>query len=152
MHYHHRNAERNTTVVHVIELLTAVAFIVVVLTTMWHFTHLVVGLASDHKLPAWEETASTVCFVIGVATPTALAALIGFLSQIEAVRLKQRSESMTKLLAERHCVLSSFRTDDPDSVEARWLFPIEAAATGGLMVDETAGWALIYKNTDIHAG
>lgn len=153
MHYHREAAQRNHHVTHWIENLTAGAFILVLVATAMHFLDLWSGVwraGKEHH--TWEKLLHDACFIVGVGVPAALAALTGFLSQIEAIRLQKRSESMIKLLAERYRVLSSFRTDNPNSVEARWLFPIEAAATAGLMVDETAGWALIYKNADIHAG
>ncbi|HSI86732.1 MAG: hypothetical protein ACAI35_05640 [Candidatus Methylacidiphilales bacterium] len=93
-----------------------------------------------------------VLFWLCVLGPVTLAAIGGFLSQIDAVRLRQRSESMLLLLAERRKVLDRLRLDNPDSVEARWSLATEVAATAGIIVDESAGWALIYKNTDIRAG
>ena len=95
----------------------------------------------------------TICFWLGVGGPALLAAITGFLSQIEAMRMRQRSVGMTLLLAERHRILGALDlTTAPEAVEARWRLAAEAAITAGLMVDETAGWALIYKSADIHAG
>jgi hypothetical protein len=144
--FHCRTARRNADLIQRIEQITMVAFVLVMVAALWHF----VGSLFITESPAAEHLEDAILFVC-VGTPAALAALMGFLSQIDATRLKQRSESMIKLLADRHRVLSSLDLRDPDSVETRWLFPIEAAVTAGLMVDETADWALIYRNSHIHA-
>ena len=155
--YHRRNRHVQSGFLHRLETLAEYGFVIVFAAALihaadaWHaFRH-----PTDHTPVAGTGVGIlfTICFWLGVGGPALLAAITGFLSQIEAMRLRQRSVGMTLLLAERHRVLSALDlATAPEAVEARWRLAAEAAITAGLMVDETAGWALIYKSADIHAG
>ncbi len=60
---------------------------------------------------------------------------------------------MHNILTERSNVIRRIDTKyDPYSANTVWTLTSEALVTASLMMDETAGWSLIYKNTDIHAG
>ena len=108
--------------------------------------HLAAAVLHIHRL-------SAVTLIVCVGGPALLAALHGFLSQIETVRLRERSESMVHLLRDRQQQLRALDLQGtPDSASAVWGLACEALGAAALMMDETAAWSLIYKNADIHAG
>ena len=87
-----------------------------------------------------------------VGGPALIAACHGLLSQIDTVRLRQRSESMDEILAEHHRALQLVGGGaGAGSAEAVWGLAVQGLAVGSLMMDETADWSLIYRNTDIRA-
>ena len=105
-----------------------------------------------------KQVLDTTLFLLCVGGPTTLAALQGLLSQLEARRLRKRSESMIANFAQRREALRNLILTDPDthelsdSAEAVWGLTKEAHGIAMEMVDEVSGWSLIYKNTGIHAG
>ena len=175
--FHAQAMAANARLFHGVERVTQCAFVVVIAAAFVHFgdltwqarrlqealeapaLHTAGHLESRPDRSAGREADAvarhalhSILFFVCAGIPITLATASGFLAQIDAVRLRQRSESMSKLLAERHSILSGVDVRNPTLVEARWGLAVEAAATAGLMVDETAGWSLIYRNSDIRAG
>jgi hypothetical protein len=88
-----------------------------------------------------------------VIGPAMIGALHGFTAQLDTSRLEQRARSMVSLLEQRQSAIKQLDlSSDPHGAEAVWGLATEALAASSLMMDETAGWSLIYKNTDIPLG
>ena len=87
-----------------------------------------------------------------IGGPALIAALHGFTSQMELLRLRARSSSMARLLEERSRTLAALDLSNPAEAGAVWGLATEALATADLIMDETAGWSMLYRNTNIHAG
>lgn len=125
-----------------------------------HTTSLVFGLvitcALSHLLEVTTGAHWTPLSIIGVLVcvggPAMIAALHGLISQLEIVRLRDRSNNMKEILDERERALASLDLSDPQSSEAVWGLATEGLNTASLLMDETAVWSLLYRNTDIHMG
>ncbi len=83
---------------------------------------------------------------LGVHTP------YGFASQMECQRLSLRASSMERLFEERSKALNSLILSDPSRPEAVWGLAREGLATASLLIDEAAGWSMLYRHSDIRAG
>ena len=121
----------------------------------------ILACASLHSLGAisqwqWLHALHYPMYIICVIGPVALGVILGFTTQIELRRIEERSKGMTLQLRARALALSRIPfaagATLADPAELRWSLTREAIATANLMVDETASWALIYRNTGIHAG
>lgn len=142
--YHQNNARRNQTLHHSIESTSFKLFLAVLGCVTLHLLDVVFG---------WHKMAVP-GLVICVCGPTFIAALHGLASQLELIRLRQRSSSVSRLLAERLKTVKSLETrpGDPASAEAAWGLAAESLETTSLLIDETAGWSMLYTNTGIHPG
>ena len=153
--YHRRTAAAHKVIHEGIEWATRLTFFVVLTAVLVESGALIFeggeGHAGGHERIGVLDL-GTPLQVIGILSPAILGALGGFLAQIGCQRLHQRSESMEQTLLERFHVLEAVDTRRPDSLDANWQLAREAAITAARMVDEAAGWALIYKNSDIHVG
>lgn len=146
--YHGDNFKAQLKLQHGAEKLTAWAFAVVVICAAVHLCSVIhTSWFKGHDSLGLQM----ITFILCVSGPAVIAALHGFLSQIETVRLRQNSESMGQLLQEkaRSLAVLNLSTDTADAV---WGLSSEALATANLMMEETAAWSLNYRNTDIHAG
>ncbi|MCP5520954.1 MAG: hypothetical protein H7A46_05345 [Verrucomicrobiales bacterium] len=141
--YHQENGDKQGTLEHDIERVSLGVFVVVLVFALLHFV--------DVCLEA--ELLAVPGLIVCVGGPALIAAMHGFLSQIEASRLRRRSASMMTLLAEYRSRLKLLDLkSDPDGSEAVWGLSTEALAVAGLMMDEAAGWSMLYTNAHIHAG
>lgn len=93
------------------------------------------------------------CELFCICGPLLIAALHGAVSQLESNRIHLRSESMHCLLREQKERIQAVHLEDEhgDS-HAVWRLAEESLHAAALMIDETAGWSLLYKNADIQAG
>ena len=107
-----------------------------------------VEVAMHIPVPGLFET----CFVICIGGPALIAAMHGFASQMEVDRLQIRSSSMARLLKERRTAVDAIDLSKPDDVKTSWILAAEALTTTEMLMDEVAGWSLLYRNTGIHAG
>jgi hypothetical protein len=149
--YHKTNATKQSLLHHRIETVVPWIFLCVFFYTLLHLIDVALPMISDTfglHLPGMFE----VGLVIGVGGPALIAALHGFASQIEINRLQLRSSSMQRLLEERSNALQALVLTPADEAEAVWGLANEALATASLLMDETAGWSMLYRNSDIHAG
>jgi hypothetical protein len=139
---HHRgNTTKQASLHHGVEKLSNLLFGVVFLAAVVHLLDAIVG---------WHFMFA-ISLVICVGAPALIAALHGFSSQIEIARLHQRSASMEKILMERKSSIDELDlTGNPVGAEAVWGLATEALAAAAMMMDETAEWSLLYRNTDIH--
>jgi hypothetical protein len=142
--YHRLNARKHRLQHHSIERLFPRLFALVGLCAALHFVDAATGL----HLPKVFELSLFIC----VGGPALISALHGFASQMELHRLQFRSSSMERLLQERSSALKSLDLSDPTSAEAAWGLAAEALATTTLLMDETTGWSMIYRNADIPIG
>ena len=158
--FHKESTKANERIAHGIEHAAVLAFAGVLLAVLLHLA--LVGCECMMPQPESHSTPDArggilhglgiVLFFITVGVPALLAALNGFLAQIEAERLRRRSESMAEVLAARSRALKAIDCSALGAVACQWRLATEAAGTAALLVNETADWALIYKNADIHAG
>ncbi|MCP5516063.1 MAG: hypothetical protein H7A45_02260 [Verrucomicrobiales bacterium] len=141
--YHEGNQQKQATLEEDIERTSRAVFLVVFVFAGLHL------LAVPFH---WEWTAVP-CLLVCVGGPAFIAAMHGFLAQIEAARLRQRSVSMASLLKEQRTRLQALDfVRDPAGSDAVWGLCTETLAAAGLMMDEAAGWSMLYTNTQIHAG
>jgi hypothetical protein len=142
--YHHLNATRHRLLHHGIEVLMKWLFTIVGIFAGLHL--------KDLFFNSTEDSSTNLGLIVCVGGPALIAALHGFASQMEFHRLQIRSSSMVRLLKERSASLNDLDLSDPTRVEAVWGLAQEGLETASLLIDETAEWSLIYRNTDIHAG
>ena len=107
--------------------------------------HLVDALFEWHWLPA-------VSLIVCVGGPAYIAAVHGFASQMEVKRLSERSSSMMRLFDEHTQALKALDLKNHREAEAVWGLTAEALVIASIMMDETADWSLLYRNSGIHAG
>lgn len=143
--YHRNNATKQDRLHKDIERIVPVLFAAIILCATIHFFSLLSG---------WEWAP---LFVIGlfccIVGPAVIAAMHGFASQMEIARLQLRSSSMVRLLEERTKSLQSLDlTTDPAGAEAVWGLATEALSTAALLMDETVGWSMLYRESGIHPG
>lgn len=142
--YHHRNANRQLAVQHAVEVTSDCLVLLVFLCVAVHIVDLASGL---HLLNV------AVPLIICVGAPAMIAALHGLASQMEIARLRQRSTSVATLLQEQYGRIQRLDLEThPEGVEAVWGYTAEVLATSSLLMDETAGWSMLYRNSNIHAG
>jgi hypothetical protein len=144
LNYHIPHANRQKWLHETVEHTTSLVFGLVIVCALMHLLEVTTGA---HWAPL-----SIVGVLACVGGPATIAALHGLSSQLETVRLRDRSKNMEELLEERERVLTSLDLNDPQSVEAAWGLAAEGLNTASLLMDETAGWSLLYRNTDIHMG
>lgn len=93
----------------------------------------------------WNPVAIASLFVCTVG-PAAIAAIHGVASEIEVERLKDRADSMVTLLRDRITSLDSLPLASSSShADAIWGLTTESLALASLLIDETAGWSLLYR-------
>jgi len=141
--YHSINAHKQELLHHRIERVVPWLFTFVGFCALLHFF----DVACLHWPLVFEF-----CLVFCVGGPALIAALHGFASQMECQRLQLRSSSMKRLLEERSEALAALDLSKPDSAEAVWGLATEALATASVLMEETVGWSMLYRNTDIPAG
>jgi hypothetical protein len=142
--YHEKTAAKFVFIHHGIEKVTKGLFGVVGLLALAHW----VEVWKHLSVPGLFET----CFVICIGGPALIAAMHGFASQMEVDRLQIRSSSMARLLEERRTAVDAIDLSSPDEVKTAWILAAEALTTTEMLMDEVAGWSLLYRNTGIHAG
>ena len=141
--YHESNSTKQGLLHRDIENVSLVALVVVFLFALLHLVDVVFHL----------EIMFIPSLVVCIGGPALIAAMHGFSSQIENVRLMRNSTSMQKLLSEHLVRIESLDlSHDPDGAETVWGLAGEGLAVSSLMMEESAGWSLLYTNTDIHAG
>jgi hypothetical protein len=141
--HHAANTQKQERIHHDIEKASLALFGVVFFCAGLHLADAVLGLH-------WTAGTSLALCVSG---PAFIAAMHGFAAQLEVTRLRQRSASMARLLNERATALEALDiTTAPYQAEAVWGLTMEALTTAALLMDETAGWSMLYRNSDIHAG
>jgi hypothetical protein len=143
--YHKGNSAKQHALHLMIERVVPILFALIGFCAVVHFLDVSLG---------WHITP---IFVIGllfcVGGPALIAGLHGFASQLEISRLHLRSSSMVSLLEERSKALETLDlTTDPTGAETVWGLTTEALTTAALLMDETAGWSMLYRDADIHAG
>jgi hypothetical protein len=148
--HHQRNHRSYEATYHRLETVSLRLFLVIMSSAVLHLVY-----ALGHW--SWLHSIHDLLFVVCVLGPAGLAAILGFTSQLDMQRIAERSEGMQDQLRGRAQALGSIPLGTSpagmvDPALYRWSLCTEAIATAGLMVDETAGWALIYRNTEIHAG
>lgn len=144
--YHRDAFQNNNRTYHQIERWGLVIFALIAVSASLHLFELL-----THRIGDWSHP---VCMLACTLGPAILAALSGYLAQIEAVRLRSRSDATLLCLHDRRRVLGAIDVEGPEKnlVDVRWPFIVETTNTAGLMIDEAAAWSLIYKSNDIHAG
>jgi hypothetical protein len=144
--YHTSNASKQHFNHEVIEFLTTLLFIAVILCIGWHLVEIVTG---------WNLYAQ-IGIVVCLGGPLLIALLNGFESQLEIQRLRQRSNSVQTLLQERIEELEKIEkrvlASGTASSEDQWHLMREGMQIGAILMDETAGWAMLYRPRDIHTG
>ena len=141
--YHRNNAHRQEVLHHAIEHYSLLLFAAVLVCVILHLLDILLG---------WHVMAIP-GLLLCVGGPVLIASLHGMAAQLEITRLRQRSSSLAKLLEERLRVVSTkAHVADPDSATAHWGLATEALTTTSLLIDETAGWSMLYTNTEIHVG
>jgi len=141
--YHQSNVEKHSQQHQDVEKFTKILFIVVFSGALLH----VVDIFFIHS--PWMFL---LCLVICAGGPALISALHGLASQLETARLEKNSSIMDQLLNEQLRNLDALDLTQPDEATAVWGLATEALATASIMIEETASWSLLYKNTDIHAG
>lgn len=142
--YHHVNAAKHKHIHDVIENYVPWLFAMVGLCALLHLIDTFLGL----HIPWMFEVGLLVC----VGGPALIAGLHGFASQMEINRLQFRSSSMARLLEERSTALAALDLTNDKDAEAVWGLASEALTIASLLMDETASWSMLYRNTGIHAG
>jgi hypothetical protein len=142
--YHRINAAKQKLLHRRIEKVVRDLFVLVGVCAVLHF----LDVALELHVPWMFETG----LIFGIGGPALIAAFHGFASQIEINRLQLSSSSMERLLAERSVALRALTLTPADEAEAVWGLATEGIATASLLMDETAGWSMLYRNADIHAG
>ena len=141
--YHQNNAHRQETLHHAIEHFSLILFAAVLGCVILHLLDILLG---------W-HVMGVPSLLLCVGGPVLIASLHGLAAQLEITRLRQRSSSLAKLLEERQRSLSEKQhLADPASATAIWGLATEALTTTSLLIDETAGWSMLYTNTEIHVG
>lgn len=142
--YHSKSARQKQTLHHWIEATSFLLFIAVLLCVTLHLLDVAFG---------WHVMAIPGLLVC-VCGPTAIAALHGLASQLEVTRIRQRSSSVAQLLAEKLKTIEQLeqQVHDTDSAAAVWTVASEALDITSLLIDETAGWSMLYNNSEIHLG
>jgi hypothetical protein len=141
--YHQKNAARQLAIHHDIEWISGVLFFLVFFCVAIHIADIA------YK---WHLSAA-VSVLVCVGAPSLIAALHGLASQIEITRLHQRSSSVATLLREQYRRIEHLDfSKSPDGAETVWGYTTEVLSTASLLMDETAGWSMLYRNSDIHAG
>lgn len=100
--------------------------------------------------------------LIGVVGPALISAMHGLASQIEVLRLQDRSEGMVTLLKERQRLLEELELiSNPvvagslkrlDLAEPVWGLTTQSLVVASIMMEETAGWSMLCRDSDIHVG
>jgi hypothetical protein len=136
--YHQKTRQRQETAHHDSE------------STIWFLFAAVSGCALLHLADVafhlhWAPVAVASLLVCTVG-PAAIAAIHGVASEIEIERLKDRAESMVTLLDDRirslHAIPLTSSSSEADGV---WSLTSESLALASLLMDETAGWSLLYR-------
>ncbi|MFN9719946.1 MAG: hypothetical protein ACK58L_14695 [Planctomycetota bacterium] len=141
--YHEKNAARQLAIHHDIESISGLLFVLVFLCVALQLADIA---NKGHALAA-------VGLLVCVGAPSLIAALHGLASQIEITRLHQRSASVAALLSEQYRRIEHLDfSKSPDNAETVWGYTAEVLSTASLLMDETAGWSMLYRNSDIHAG
>lgn len=144
--YHNTNAEKQHFIHEAIEFLSKFLFVLVLGCVGLH----VCELFSGRNLYAAYGTG------ICIGGPLVIALLHGFEAQLEIQRLRQRSASVAKLLKERYTELDRIdhdvKVNRSESPEDKWHLVREGLQIGSILIDETAGWSMLYRARDIHTG
>ncbi len=144
--YHSTNAEQQSYVHELIETLSTYLFLAVLGCVVWHLVELITG----------NDLHASYGIAICIGGPFLIALLHGFESQMEIQRLRQRSSSVRKLLETRLAEIERLQNrvekQGEFTIEDRWHLLREGLETGSILIDETAGWSMLYRARDIHAG
>lgn len=144
--YHSANSHQQHYNHELIEKLSTFLFLAVLACVGWHLLELVSGV----------NLYASYGIVICIGGPFLIALLHGFESQLEIQRLRQRSSSVEKLLCNRLREVEDLQSRPGDTeaitIEDRWHLLREGLEIGSILIDETAGWSMLYRARDIHAG
>ena len=144
--YHRKNSERQHFIHELVEGIS------------WFLFLLVLFCVGLHLLELWLHRSfggefGMFCCILG---PLLIAVLHGVASQLEVQRLRQRSASVAKLLKDRMVELDRIEAEAKASggptLEDHWHLARETLQIGSILIDETAGWSMLYRARDIHAG
>ena len=143
--YHKNNAAKHHGIHNFIEWLGFSVFVIIFIAALIHVREACIHTHDFHTLTV----------IICIVGPALISAIHGFASQLEVQRLQQRSRNMVRILAERLAAINGVTIPAPGtplSAKANWGLTTEALKTASILMDETAGWSLLYKNTDIQPG
>jgi len=146
INYHEKNAQKQHFIHELVESISLVLFMLVLFCVGLHLLELRLHLFLGGPLGMF-------CCVLG---PLVIAVLHGLASQLEVQRLRQRSASVAKLLKDRMVALDQVELDATKSggptLEDHWNLARESLQISSILIDETAGWSMLYRARDIHAG
>ncbi|MEQ1750925.1 MAG: hypothetical protein ABL974_15965, partial [Prosthecobacter sp.] len=116
----------------------------------------------DVSLPKHIPFFWLLALLVGVVGPALISAMHGLASQIEVLRLQDRSEGMVTLLKERQRLLEELELiSNPvvagslkrlDLAEPVWGLTTQSLVVATIMMEETAGWSMLCRDSDIHVG